>query len=114
MKVFLHLYRVHPNESWETFFGCTLSASVHEDLGSVLESVRNLSGTSVIVEAKLTAHNCLSPEEYDEPTRVYMNVPTRELVREWFGSVPRSGFKAFWETQEETTNDRFGKAKKVP
>ena len=108
MKVFLHLYRVHPNESWETFFGCTLSASVHKDLASVKESARNLSGTSVIVEAELVAHNCLSPEEYDEPTRVYMNVPTRELVREWFGSVPRSSFKAKWETQEEKTgNDQF-------
>ncbi len=108
MKVFLHLTRVHPNESCETFFGCTISVALHKDVESAKESATHLSGTSVIVEAELVAHNCLSPEEYDEPTRVYMNVPTRELVREWFGSVPRSSFKAKWETQaEKTGNDQF-------
>jgi len=113
MKVFLHLTRVHPKESCQTFFGCTMSVAVHKDAESAKESATNLSGSSVIVEAELVAHNCLSPEEYNKPTRVYMNVPTRELVREWFEGVPRSSFKAFWEIQEEA-NEQRGKAKEVP
>ena len=82
--MFLLLHRVHPDESWETFFCQTVGVSVHPTKEAAIDSANGTSGSNIVIEAKLCWHDCLDPKEYKRPTRVYMKMPKREQVREWF------------------------------